>query len=132
MKNEGSSNEPAEVDSDWVVDRESCMACGAPPNEAPDLMHLGDTCYFKKQPETPEEIERACRAAWASCCNQVEYVGSDPAIKLRIRELTAAGGVRRPLGIREWLTLGLIVTAGLLVVGFVVYLLSTLVRPTLP
>ena len=42
----------------------------APPNEAPDLMHLGTgyggsytQCYFKKQPETPSEIEQACRAA---------------------------------------------------------------------
>ena len=89
-----SLNGPPEVPGDWVVDHETCMACGAPPVEAPDLMHLGTgpypQCYFKKQPESPEEVDQACRAAWASCCDQVQYVGDDPAIHRRMSEIVPA------------------------------------------
>ena len=88
----------------------------------------GHGCYFKKQPETPEEIEQACRAAWASCCDQVRYVGNDPEIKQRIREVAAAGYIRKPLSIREWLVIAFFVVAGLLVIGSLVCVLRDLVR----
>jgi ferredoxin len=65
-----------------------CMACGAPEDEAPDLFaplegENFDT-YFVRQPSTPEEVERACRAAHACCVNAVRYGGTDPAIILRL------------------------------------------------
>jgi len=90
--------EPPEVPGDFHVDHSLCMACGAPPAEAPDLMTLGSNhadpryvqCYFKEQPTTPEEIEQACRAVWASCCGAVKYTGSDPAIEERIAQLEAS------------------------------------------
>jgi hypothetical protein len=55
-------------------------------------------CYFKKQPATGEEVERAARAVWASCCGAVQYVGEDPAIRRRITELhlKSAPGRRQP------------------------------------
>ena len=114
-----SLKDPPEVPGDWVVDRETCMECGAPPAEAPDLMHLGagPGCYFKKQPETPLEIDQACRAAWASCCDQVRYCGDDPAIHKRIREVAAAGYVPKPLRLRDLVAIPLAVVA--LAVGLI-------------
>lgn len=63
-----------------------CIACGAPENEAPDLMaHDEDEgafghCYFKKQPSTREELHQAVRACRVSCCGAVQYDGDDPEI----------------------------------------------------
>lgn len=83
-----------EVEGDWRVDHNRCVACGAPPLEAPELMGFGDKfrgahlgavqCYFKRQPSTPAEVERACVAAETSCCEAVRYLGNDPAIRARI------------------------------------------------
>ena len=86
-----------EVPGDWRVDHLRCVACGAPPAQAPDLLGFGEKiegathgavqCYFRKQPSTPEETARACRAAEVSCCNAVRYHGFDPAIRQRIPDL---------------------------------------------
>ena len=128
LKSHESSKDPPEVDGDWVVDHDTCLACGAPPNEAPDLMHLGTgyggsyaTCYFKKQPETPSEIERACRAAWASCCAAVRYDGDDPAIHKRMRELAPAGYSPTLHRLRDLLTILIVIPLGIaaLAVGFI-------------
>jgi hypothetical protein len=70
-----------------------CMACGAPEGEAPDLFAPleGDNfdTYFVKQPTTPNEIERACRAADSCCVNAVRYGGTDPAIIRRLGNTAA-------------------------------------------
>lgn len=42
-------------------------------------------CYFKRQPQTPEEIEHAIEAVWVSCVEALRYAGSDPAILERLR-----------------------------------------------
>ena len=65
-----------------------CMACEAPEVEAPDLLaplegENYDT-YFVRQPETPEEVERACRAAEVCCVSAIRYGGTDPAIIRRL------------------------------------------------
>jgi hypothetical protein len=44
-------------------------------------------CYFKRQPETADEIDRACQAVLVSCCGAVQYGGDDPAIEARLSEL---------------------------------------------
>jgi hypothetical protein len=66
----------------------TCCACEAPEYEAPDLLAplTGDnfTTYFVKQPRTPEEIERACRAIDACCVYDLRYGGTDPAIIKRL------------------------------------------------
>jgi len=58
-----------------------CLACGLPECEAPDLLAPLDednrTTYFVKQPETAEEIERACRAILVCCINDLRYGGQD-------------------------------------------------------
>ncbi|HZS07662.1 MAG TPA: hypothetical protein VFD58_22695 [Blastocatellia bacterium] len=73
----------------YVVNGE-CMTCLAPEHEAPDLMGFDEEarhCYFRKQPSTPEEFERAARTVCVSCCEAVRYSGDDPAVLQRIEEL---------------------------------------------
>ena len=69
-----------------------CLACGAPEDEAGDLLAaLNDDnyetyfeTYFVRQPATPEEVERACRAAEVCCVSSLRYGGNDPAIIRRL------------------------------------------------
>ena len=68
----------------------------APEHEAPGLMGFfdgeasagGSHCYFKKQPTTPEEIERAISAMQAACCGALRYGGEDQEM---VKRLLAAG-----------------------------------------
>ena len=65
----------------------------APEAEAPDLMAFDEvhgSCYFRRQPVTPAEIERACRAVEVACCDAVQYEGDDPQILPRLHELHPA------------------------------------------
>ena len=72
---------------DWYTTGE-CMACGAPEDEAPDLLSpLSDSdleTYFARQPTTADEVARACRAAEVCCVSSVRYGGKDPAIIRRL------------------------------------------------
>jgi hypothetical protein len=81
---------PKNVEGPFFVVNGECIACMAPEHEAPDLMGFDQDashCYFKKQPLTQEELERATRAVWVSCCGAVQYSGDDPAVHRRIAEL---------------------------------------------
>jgi ferredoxin len=65
-----------------------CLACGLPEQEAPELLaeldaNNADT-YFVRQPETPEEVERACRALKSCCIPALRYGGKDRAIITRL------------------------------------------------
>jgi hypothetical protein len=72
-------------DGTWCGD---CLACELPEGEAPDLLApLRDgnlDTYFVKQPETPEEIERACSALRVCCTDALRYGGKDPRIIQRL------------------------------------------------
>ena len=72
---------------EWYTTGE-CMACGAPEDEAADLFSpLSDDdleTYFMRQPTTPAEVERACRAAQVCCVSAVRYGGRDKAIIRRL------------------------------------------------
>jgi len=83
-----------------------CLAC-----EAPDLLApLGDDnldTYFVRQPATPEEVERACRALEVCCVAALRYGGADPEIIRRLGNdplycdhLLPGGPVPRP----QWMT----------------------------
>lgn len=65
-----------------------CLACGAPEDEAPDLLAPIDDnnseTYFIKQPATSEEIERACRAIDVCCVEALRYGGKNPQIIRRL------------------------------------------------
>jgi hypothetical protein len=68
-----------------------CIACGAPEHEAPALMSNEEShCYFRRQPITAEETNRAIWALWASCCGAVRYGGQDPEVLRRLAELGEA------------------------------------------
>jgi hypothetical protein len=72
---------------DWYTTGE-CLWCGAPELEAPELLHpLTDDdleTYFVRQPATPAEIERACRAASVCCVTSIRYGGRDPELISRL------------------------------------------------
>jgi hypothetical protein len=84
---------PLNVDGDFYVEDGMCMACTAPEHEAPELIFFdpeataGYHCFFKRQPKTPEEIERAITAVAVGCCAGVRYAGIDPTIICRLLEL---------------------------------------------
>ncbi len=82
---------PLNAPGDFYVVNEFCIACEAPEAEAPDLMaHDSDGaryhCYFKRQPATREETERACSAVEVGCCGAVRYGGRDPAVLKRLKK----------------------------------------------
>ena len=65
-----------------------CMQCGAPEDAAPDLLapltEANLDTYFVRQPNTAEEIERACRAIEVCCVGALRYAGSDAHILRRL------------------------------------------------
>lgn len=80
---------------DFWTENQCCISCDAPRSEAPDLIGTDDGnggyhCYFKKQPVTADETERAIMACAVSCTRAVRYAGSDPAILKRLQELHSA------------------------------------------
>ncbi len=87
---------PLNVAGDFYVADGMCMACTAPESEAPELMAHdpsaggGYHCYFKRQPVTPVELERATLAVAVSCCGAVRYGGSEPSVIRKLAELGSA------------------------------------------
>jgi hypothetical protein len=63
---------------DFSVEKDMCISCGTPQSAAPDLIEFSEDdpaargrhgqCYFKKQPATPQELDRAIEARRLSCC----------------------------------------------------------------
>ena len=83
---------PKNATGAFYVENECCITCEAPALEAPELMAHDEKesyphCYFRRQPETPGEIERAIMACVVSCTRAVRYAGHDPAILERFRQL---------------------------------------------
>ena len=87
----GTVSQPAErhpdnAAGDFYVECDSCVSCEAPYHEAPDLMGRPGSsannygCFFRKQPSSPEEIDRACSAVMVSCVEAVRYAGNHPQI----------------------------------------------------
>lgn len=65
-----------------------CLSCMLPQAEAPDLLapindDNSDT-YFIRQPQTEEEIERACEAAEVCCVSAIRYGGKNRKIIERL------------------------------------------------
>lgn len=77
---------PENVVGDFYVECDSCVSCEAPYHEAPDLMGRPGSseknygCFFRRQPLTPDQIDRACSAVMVSCVEAVRYAGNDPEI----------------------------------------------------
>ena len=87
---------PLNVPGDFYVLEGMCICCTAPETEAPDLIshdsatHCGYHCYFKKQPSTPGELQRAIWAVAVGCCGAVRYGGTDLAILERLKQAGVA------------------------------------------
>jgi ferredoxin len=91
---------PANAPGDFYVAKDMCIACRAPEAEAPDLMGFDDSnesCFFRRQPTTADELEHAVRAVWVSCCGAVRYRGSSPEIQSKLIELGELESVDVPL-----------------------------------
>jgi hypothetical protein len=75
----------------FYVVNQDCMTCAYPHVLAPDLMAWEMNsegrethCYFRKQPETSQEMEQAVSAVKGSCCGALRYSGADAEIIKRI------------------------------------------------
>ena len=73
----------------FYSEEDGCITCGAPHLEAPELMawfndpsgtNQFSHCFFKRQPETPAEVEHAINAMHSSCVENLRYAGRDPVI----------------------------------------------------
>src|SRR5258708_4921275 len=80
------------VPGEFYVASDMCIACRAPEHVAQKLVGFYDDtsgpnshCYFRKQPETEQEIAEAIKAVSVNCCGSYHYSGSDPRIKEILR-----------------------------------------------
>ena len=96
---------PENAPGDFYVVRDECITCDAPRQYAPDLigwyedpsgMGRRSHCYFKKQPESPDEINRAIKAIRANCCGSYRYLGSNPQLKRELRTARCEGAIENP------------------------------------
>ena len=82
---------PENSKGDFYVENQACISCGAPEAEAPDLIEHSKLeyghCYFKKQPTTSDELDRAISALQVSCISGIRYGGKDQAILKRLYDL---------------------------------------------
>lgn len=79
---------PQSVPGDFYVEDGYCLACGVPEFIAPDLVaHTGEPywhCYWKKQPQTSDELDRAIEILHTQELACHHYGGTDPAIIERL------------------------------------------------
>ena len=85
---------PLNTSGPFYTEANVCTACLLPEGEAPELLGFEEDlenpkfgCFFKKQPEVPEELEHTFMAMAVSCVDGLRYGGTDPAILRRLREL---------------------------------------------
>jgi hypothetical protein len=78
---------PLNAGGDFYVEKDMCLACMAPESEAPELMSFDQEtgCYFKRQPQTPEEVGHALEAIRYSCIEALRYAGNDRSALERLR-----------------------------------------------
>jgi ferredoxin len=93
---------PLNAEGDFYVVKDTCITCMAPHHEAPELMGLGDEtgCYFRRQPQTEEEVGHAVEAVRVSCVEALRYSGDDPEILewLRAKRCKSQSDVLSPGG----------------------------------
>jgi hypothetical protein len=81
-------HEPTSVPGDFYVENHCCTSCGVPQAVAPDLVGWIDEemsrCYWKKQPETREELRQAFAIFDGQELGCHRYAGHDPEIQARV------------------------------------------------
>jgi ferredoxin len=76
---------PENAAGPFYVEADLCIACRSPEAVAPNLVAANQHhCYFKKQPQTAEEMEQAIRAVEHCCCGAYRYAGHDPNVMTRL------------------------------------------------
>ena len=71
----------------FYVEPDCCLLCGVPEDISPELFRTGEkSCYFLKQPCSPQEIHNALEAMGSSEVDCIRYGGSDVPILKRIGE----------------------------------------------
>lgn len=85
---------PENAPGDFYVEAGQCTRCCLVHAEAPDLLNdlrqAFEECFFRRQPQTPAEIEQAINAISVSEICALRYGGTDPAIIARLRERNCA------------------------------------------
>jgi hypothetical protein len=88
MTRESESAEPKSAIGDFYVEETCCMSCGVPQEIAPDLVGWTNEdlqqCYWVKQPQTADELDRAIQIIHAQEIGCHRYSGSDRAILRRL------------------------------------------------
>jgi hypothetical protein len=84
-------SENAEAESasgDFYVQHACCTSCGVPQEVAPDLVGWRNEnlpqCYWVKQPQTADELDRAIKIIHTQELGCHRYSGNDPTILLRL------------------------------------------------
>jgi hypothetical protein len=82
--------DPSNAPGPFYVAHGCCLCCYAPEREAPGMVGRNEgeyeSCFFKKQPTTPEELDRAIAAMNVSCIPGLRYAGADPEVLRRLQE----------------------------------------------
>jgi len=87
---------PQNAPGDFYVEAGLCTRCCLVHGEAPELLNDPEQpfeeCFFRRQPQTREEIEAAISAIGVSEMGALRYGGTDPEIiaKLRARHCAIA------------------------------------------
>jgi hypothetical protein len=96
---------PENAPGDFYVICDECIICDVPRYYVPDLIGRHDDpsgtgteshCYFKKQPESTYEVNRAVKAVSFNCCGTYRYAGSDPEIKNKLRDAGCGEAIDNP------------------------------------
>ena len=94
---------PKNAPGPFYVAKDQCITCMVPETEAPTLMAFDEeapSCYFHRQPQSPDETYRAIRALWVSCCGALRYGGNDPDTLARLVNIGLSAQIDVPLEAR--------------------------------
>ncbi len=91
----GRKRYPENAPGPFYVEEDLCILCGAPAAVSPNLVDMNeDHCYFKKQPQSPEELEQAIKAVDMCCCGAYRYAGNDSDVISRLGPLACDNAKR--------------------------------------
>ena len=102
MSNRRIKTYPENAPGPFYVQSDECITCRAPESVAPDLIgffkdpsgtNAGSHCYFKKQPQTVGEIDRAVKAVSVNCCGSYRYAGSDREVKKKLKKANCKSAI---------------------------------------
>jgi hypothetical protein len=96
-------HEPTSVSGDFYVENHCCTSRGVPQVVAPDLVGWTDEgtghCYWKKQPETREDLRQAFATFYGQELGCHRYAGYDSEIHARIGSENCDNA---PSNLRTW------------------------------